>query len=156
MRHGQLATTSRRGKVPIFKPKAPSFHTTEFSYLNYFPQKIDQIFGFWAGQGLKLRRNTCFRRFKSSLAVSFHVPKPVRLALKNVNFILSSFKLCPYGNNFWPTNLGDLNIILVLKINSSISGIFLKMRDFSSLHFLVKHLVYSLSGVNNLVQFSLW
>ena len=81
MRHGQLATTSRRGKVPIFKPKAPSFHTTEFSYLNYFPQKIDQIFGFWAGQGLKLRRNTCFRRFKSSLAVKFHVSKPERMAL---------------------------------------------------------------------------
>ena len=60
MRHGQLATTSRRGKVPNFKLKAPSFHTTEFSYLNYFPSKIDQIFGFWAGQGLKLRRNTCF------------------------------------------------------------------------------------------------
>ena len=32
-----IGTTSRRGKVLIFKPKAPSFHTTEFSYLNYFP-----------------------------------------------------------------------------------------------------------------------
>ena len=31
-----VATTSRRGKVPIFKPKAPSFHITEFSYLDYF------------------------------------------------------------------------------------------------------------------------
>ena len=32
-------------------------------------------------QGLKLRRNTCFCWFKSSLAVKFHVPKPERMAL---------------------------------------------------------------------------
>ena len=31
------------------------------------------MFGFWAGQGLKLRKNTCFCRFKSSLAVNVHV-----------------------------------------------------------------------------------
>ena len=84
MRHGWLATTSRPGKVPIFKPKAPSFHTTEFSYLNYFSYKIDQILGFWAGQGLKLRKNTCFGRFKSSLAVTFHIPKPERLAISKI------------------------------------------------------------------------
>ena len=72
MRHGQLGTTGRRRKGPVFKPKAPSFHTTEFSYLNYFPQKIDHIFGFWTSQNLKLRRNTCLCRFKSSLAVKFH------------------------------------------------------------------------------------
>ena len=32
-----LATYNKQaqGKVPIFKPKAPSFYTTEFSYINY-------------------------------------------------------------------------------------------------------------------------
>ena len=84
MRHGQLATTCRRGKVTIFKTKVPSFHTTEFSYLNYFPQKIDQIFGFWANQGLKSRRNTCFGQIKCSLAVKFHVQKPETLALSKM------------------------------------------------------------------------
>ena len=89
MRQGTYVTriasyNKRPGKVAIFKPKAPSFHTTEFSYLNYFPWKIDQIFGFWAGQGLKLRRNTCFRRFKSSFAVNFHITKPERLALSKM------------------------------------------------------------------------
>ena len=87
VRHGQLATTtttSRRRKLPIFKPKAASFHTTEFSYWNYFPQKIGQIFGFGAGQGLKSRRNTCFRLIKSSLTVKTHVPKPERLAFSKM------------------------------------------------------------------------
>ena len=111
MRHGQLATTSRRGKVPIFKPKAPSFHTTEFSYLNYFPQKIDQIFGFWAGQGLKLRRNTCFCQFKSSLGVNFHASKPERLSLSTMwtsIFCLSKgahMAMTP-GNDSWNVILG--------------------------------------------------
>ena len=77
----RLATTSKRGKVLIFKSKAPSFHTKEFSYINFFPQQKKQIFGFWVGQSLKLRRNTCFHGLKSSLAVNFHVPKPERLAL---------------------------------------------------------------------------
>ena len=31
-----------------------------------------------------MRRNTCFHRFKSSLAVKFHVPKPERLALSKM------------------------------------------------------------------------
>ena len=71
-------------KELIFKPKASSFHATEFSYINFIPQEIDQILGFWAGQSLKLRRNTCFRRFKSSLVVNFHVPKPERLDLSKM------------------------------------------------------------------------
>ena len=113
MRHGLLPTTSRRGKVPIFKPKAPTFHTKEFSYFDHFPQKIDQIFGFWVSQGLKLRKNTCFRRFKSSLAAKFQVPTPERLALsKNVNFNLSSFKRCPSDNDLQQISLRDLNVIL--------------------------------------------
>ena len=34
----RIATTrSRRGKVLIFKPKASSFYTTEFSYVNFIP-----------------------------------------------------------------------------------------------------------------------
>ena len=40
--------------------------------------------GFWVGQGLKFRRNTCFRRFKSSMEVNFHVPKPERFALSKM------------------------------------------------------------------------
>ena len=68
----------------MFKPKAPSFRTTAFYYINFFPEKIDQIFGFWADQTLKLRRNTCFRGIKSSLVVKFHVPKPVKLALSKM------------------------------------------------------------------------
>ena len=72
MGHGQLGKLKQtdQGK------ETPRFHTTEISYINFFPQKIDQISGIWAGQGLKLRRNTSFCRFKSSLAVNFHVPKP--------------------------------------------------------------------------------
>ena len=77
----QIATTSTRGKLLTFIPKALSFYTTEFSYINFFSYKIDQIFGLWAGQSPKLSRNTCFRRFKSSLAVNSHVAKPERLAI---------------------------------------------------------------------------
>ena len=33
----RIATTTRRGKVLIFKPKDPGFHTTEFSYINLLP-----------------------------------------------------------------------------------------------------------------------
>ena len=84
MLHRYLATTSRRGKVPIFKPKTPSFHTTEFSYINVFPQKVNQILAFWEGQGVTLRRHTCFRQFNSSLAVNFNVAKPERLALSKI------------------------------------------------------------------------
>ena len=35
---------------------------------------MNQILGFWVGQSLKSRRNTCFRGFKSSLAVVFTYP----------------------------------------------------------------------------------
>ena len=109
----RIAATSRREKVVIFKPKPPSFYTTEFSYMNSFPQNIDQIFDFWVGQSLKLRRNACFRGFKFSLAVKFHVKKTWKVgSLKNVNFNFLSFKRCPYDNDFWPISLGDLNKIL--------------------------------------------
>ena len=110
----RIDTTSRRDKVLIFKPKAPSFHTTEFSRMNIFPQKIDPIFGFWAGQSLKLRRNTCFRGFISSLVVNFDVyTKTWKVGpLKNVNFNLLPFKRCPYDNDFLLIGLGDLNIFL--------------------------------------------
>ena len=56
------------------------------------------------GQTFKLKRNTCFREFKSSLALNF--------LSKNVNFNLLSFKRSPYDNNFCPISLGDLNVIL--------------------------------------------
>ena len=109
MQHGYLRQTG--GKVLIFTPKAPIFRTTEFSYINFSHRK--QIFVFWAGQNLKLRRNICFRGIKSSLMVNFHVPKPEKVgSLKNVKFKLLSFKRFPHGNDFWPISLGDLNIIL--------------------------------------------
>ena len=49
------------------------------------------MFGFWVCQGLKLRRNTCFRRFKSSLAVNIYVQKPERLALSKMCELQSFF-----------------------------------------------------------------
>ena len=67
----RITATSRRGKVLILKPKAPSFPTTEVPYINFIPWKTNQNLSFWAGQSLKLRRNTYFRGFKSSLAVNF-------------------------------------------------------------------------------------
>ena len=79
----QIATTNRRGKVLIFKPKAPSFHTTEFSHINFFPRKKIKS-SVSERASLKLRINTCFGGFKSSLAVNFHVPKPERLALSKM------------------------------------------------------------------------
>ena len=75
----RITTTSRRGKVLIFKPKALSFYTTDPSYVNFFPWKVNQIFCSWAGQNLKSSRKTCFRGLKSSLAVNSHVAKPDRL-----------------------------------------------------------------------------
>ena len=42
------------------------------------------MFGFCAGQSLKLRTNACFRGIKSSLVVNVHVPKPERLALSQM------------------------------------------------------------------------
>ena len=84
MRHGWIATTNRREKVLIFKPKAPSFYTIEFSSINFFLEKIGQIFDFWAVQSLKLRRNTCFCGFKSSLVVNSHVAKPESSALSKM------------------------------------------------------------------------
>ena len=47
------ANNKQTRKSTDFKSNALSFYTTDFSYLNIFPQKIDQIFGFWAGQSLK-------------------------------------------------------------------------------------------------------
>ena len=61
------------------------------------------MFGFWAGQSLKLRTNACFRGIKPSLAVNVHVPKSERLALSKMvlgllppdNFPLDN---CPTDN----------------------------------------------------------
>ena len=107
------ATTSTRGKVLISKPKAPSFHTTKFSYINFFPYKIDQILGFWAGQSLKLRRNTFFRGFKVFFGVELQRTKAWKVgSLKTVNFNLLPFNRCPYDNSFWPIVLADFNITL--------------------------------------------
>ena len=113
MRHGELATTSRQGKVPIFKPTAPSFLHYKIFLYKLFPIENRPNFWFWAGQGLKLWRNTCFCWFKSSLALNFHVyTKTWKVgSLENVNFNLLSFKRCPYDDS-WPISLGDLNIIL--------------------------------------------
>ena len=83
-----------------------------FSYKLLPIEIIDQIFAFWASQSLKLNRNTCFLGFNSSLEVNSHVAKPEKLALKNVNFSLLSFKWRSYDNDFWPINLRDLSKIL--------------------------------------------
>ena len=91
----QIATTSRRGKVVTFKPKILSLYTTELSYTNFFPQKIDQIFGFWAG--LKLSRNTCFCGFKSSLVVKSYLAKHERLAFSNGAHMTTSSGQSPCG-----------------------------------------------------------
>ena len=72
----RIATTNRWGKVLIFKPKVFSFYATEFSHMDFLQWKIDQILGFWADQGLKFSRKTCFCGFKSSLAVNSYVAKP--------------------------------------------------------------------------------
>ena len=80
----RIATTSIQAKVLIFKPKPLNFNTTEVSYINFFPKKIYQMFGFWENQGLKLSINACFLVFKSSLAVNSHVAKPGRLALSKI------------------------------------------------------------------------
>ena len=41
--------TEARGKVLIFKQKTPSFHTTEFSYINFFLIEKRPNFGFLGG-----------------------------------------------------------------------------------------------------------
>ena len=79
-----MDTKSRPGKLLTLKPRAFSFYTTNFSYMNIFPKKIDQILGFWASQSLKLRRSTCLGRFKSFLMVNSRVAKPERLALSKM------------------------------------------------------------------------
>ena len=42
------------------------------------------MFGFWAGQSLKLCRNNCFGGFKSSLLVNSEVAKPAMLVLSDM------------------------------------------------------------------------
>ena len=91
----RIATTSRRGKALLFKPKTLSFYTTDFSYITIFPKKIDKIFGFWVDQSLKVSRNTYFRGFKSSLAVNSHVAKPGRLALSKMRTSTFCFQKMP-------------------------------------------------------------
>ena len=44
-----VGTTSRRGKVPIFKPIAPSFKTVEFAYINLFSKENRPSFWFPGG-----------------------------------------------------------------------------------------------------------
>ena len=78
------AKINRQGKVIIFKSKVFSIYTTEFAYVNIFPKKIVQIFSFWAGQSLRLSRNTCFLGFKSSFAENSHGAKPERLDLSKM------------------------------------------------------------------------
>ena len=106
----QIATSSRWGKVLIFKPKALSVYTAWCSYINFFPKNIDQNLGFWAGQRLTLSRNTCFCGFNSSLVVKSHMSQPERLAISKM--WTTCLSTCPYDNNFWPISLGNLTIIL--------------------------------------------
>ena len=80
----RMLTTSRRGKVLIFTSKDLSFYAKDCLYINIFAKKRDQIFGFWASQNLKLRRNTCFRGFKSTLLVYSYVAKPEMLPLSKM------------------------------------------------------------------------
>ena len=51
---------------------------TTFCFSSLF---IEQIFGFWVSQRLKLSRSACFRVFKSYFLANFHVIKPERVAL---------------------------------------------------------------------------
>ena len=84
----QVCDTDSYNKQPRkstnFKLKAPSFYTTEVSYTNFFSKKIDQTFGFWAGQSLELKRNTYFRGIKFCLVVNFYVTKLERLTLSKM------------------------------------------------------------------------
>ena len=45
-------------------------YTTICSYTNNSPQEIEQVFGFWAHQGLKLYINLCLRGFNAPLSSS--------------------------------------------------------------------------------------
>ena len=102
-----------RGKVLVFKQKALSFYTTDFSHINFLSYKIDQTFGFWVGQSLKLSRNTCFCGFKFFFDGELPRSKTWQDGpLKNVNFSLLSLKRCLYDNDFWSISLGDLSKIL--------------------------------------------
>ena len=71
-------------KLLILNPKAPSSYTTDNSVINLPQEKIDRIFGFWAGQSVKLTRSTCFRVLKSSFEVNSLVAKTERLALSEI------------------------------------------------------------------------
>ena len=94
------------------------------------------MFAFWAGQSLKLSRNTCFRGFKSSLAVNSRVAKTWKVGiLKIVKFRLLSFKRRSYDNYFWPINLGDL--IKILGAWNVLSSAFLLKKRFLKIQLLV-------------------
>ena len=45
MRHRYLQQADEVAKVLIFKPKAPSFHTTEFSHISFFPKENFRFLG---------------------------------------------------------------------------------------------------------------
>ena len=95
-------------KVLTVKPKAPSFHTKKVSYLNFFPEKKHQVFGFWTGQSLKLRRNSCFCGLKSSFPVNFQYQKLKGLPLQKWEVQSFAFQKGPVWQRFLANQLGGL------------------------------------------------
>ena len=71
-------------KLLILNPKAPSSYTADNSVINLPQEKIYRIFGFWAGQSVKLTRSTCFHVLKSSFEVNSLVAKTERVALSEI------------------------------------------------------------------------
>ena len=71
-------------KLLILNPKASNSYATDNSVINLPQDKIDRIFGFWAGQSVKLTRSTCFHVLKSSYEVNSLVTKTERLALSEI------------------------------------------------------------------------
>lgn len=100
----------------ISKLKALSFFLAVFFIYKHFFIKINQSYGFCASQSLKLSRRTCFCVFKY-VFVEGEFPSDTTwktVFVENVDFNILSFKSGPY-NNFWPTTLGDLNVILAVQ-----------------------------------------
>ena len=58
------------------------------------------------GQGLKFWRNTCFCRFKSSLALNIHIPKPEKLALSKCELQSFFFQKFPIWQRLLANQLG--------------------------------------------------
>ena len=73
---------------------------------------MNQMFGFSAGQNLKLSTNTCFPEV--FFGGELRRRKTWKVGpLKNVNFNLISFKRRSFDNNFSPISLGDMSKVLV-------------------------------------------